>query len=204
MELFSYVVARDYGFAPNPFCNTCTLATCKSQIRSKAQVGDWVIGTGAKKKFNLQGHLIYAMKVSEKMDFNGYWNDKRFFLKRPHMNGSRKQAFGDNIYHMENNIWRQADSHHSNMDGTINYHNLNRDTKHPQVLISNEFYYFGVNHIKIPDSLVEICKSGQGHKRNHDPRLVKRFIQWLEKRFSPGLIGLPLQFEKFERYDGIS
>ena len=51
MKLFSYVVARDYGFAPNPFFSTCTLATCKPKIRRTASVGDWIIGTGSKKKW---------------------------------------------------------------------------------------------------------------------------------------------------------
>jgi hypothetical protein len=57
MRLFSYVVARDYGFAPNPFHRHCTLATCKPGIRARAAVGDWVIGTGAKTKYRLEGHL---------------------------------------------------------------------------------------------------------------------------------------------------
>src|SRR5712671_5339411 len=33
MRLYSYVVARDFGFAPNPFFGVCTLATCKPDIR---------------------------------------------------------------------------------------------------------------------------------------------------------------------------
>ncbi len=65
MKLFTYVVARDYGFAPNPFYGYCTLATCKPQIRSTASIGHWVIGTGVKTKYDLAGHLIYAMKVDE-------------------------------------------------------------------------------------------------------------------------------------------
>lgn len=40
MKLFSYVVAREYGFAPNPFFGWCTLATCKPKIRVTAEVGD--------------------------------------------------------------------------------------------------------------------------------------------------------------------
>lgn len=54
MKLYSYIVARDYGFAPNPFFGICTLATCKQKIRSAANVGDWVIGTGSK-DYNLDG-----------------------------------------------------------------------------------------------------------------------------------------------------
>ena len=44
MNLYSYVITRDYGFAPNPFWNICTLATCKPQIREHALKGDWVAG----------------------------------------------------------------------------------------------------------------------------------------------------------------
>ena len=48
MRLFSYVVARDYGFAPNPFFGVCTLATCKPIVRRVAAIGDWIVGTGSK------------------------------------------------------------------------------------------------------------------------------------------------------------
>jgi hypothetical protein len=34
----------DTGFAPNPFHDFLTLATCKPDIRKKAQIGDWVLG----------------------------------------------------------------------------------------------------------------------------------------------------------------
>ena len=66
-RLYSYIIARDYGFAPNPFYGFCTLATCKPNIRKSASVGDWVIGTGTKKK-NRDGHLVFAMRVTEVTD----------------------------------------------------------------------------------------------------------------------------------------
>lgn len=49
MNYFSYVVARDYGFAPNPFGGICTLATCKQRIRNNANVNDWIFGITKKK-----------------------------------------------------------------------------------------------------------------------------------------------------------
>nr|VFK20813.1 MAG: hypothetical protein BECKLPF1236B_GA0070989_12264 [Candidatus Kentron sp. LPFa] len=98
--LFSYVVARDYGFAPNPFFGVCTLATCKPRIRKAATIGDWVIGTGSKKN-DRQGVLVYVMRVSEAMTFNEYWSDARFLRKIPNLRGSKKQAFGDNIYYRD-------------------------------------------------------------------------------------------------------
>ncbi|MFC0668681.1 hypothetical protein ACFSKY_14665 [Azotobacter chroococcum] len=98
MKLYSYVVARDFGFAPNPFFGFCTLATCKPKIRKHASVGDWVVGTGAKSTYDYKGRLIYAMQVSEVLSFDEYWNDARFILKRPNLKGSLKVMYGDNIY----------------------------------------------------------------------------------------------------------
>jgi hypothetical protein len=117
MRVFSCIVARDYGFAPNPLYGWCTLATCKPRIRAAASIGDWVVGTGAKTKYDLAGHLLYAMQVEEAMEFDAYWNDERFGSKRPALNGSLKQVYGDNIYHRRRGRWIQADSHHSLENG---------------------------------------------------------------------------------------
>ena len=76
-RLYSYIVARDFGFAPNPFYGFCTLATCKPQIRKSAEIGDWIIGTGSKSK-GRDGHIVYAMRVTEAMSFDEYWTDSRF------------------------------------------------------------------------------------------------------------------------------
>ena len=34
---YSYIVARDFGFAPNPFNGVLTLATCKPIVRKGAE-----------------------------------------------------------------------------------------------------------------------------------------------------------------------
>ena len=86
MRLYSYIVARDYGFAPNPFYGTCSLATCKPLIRRKANIDDWVVGTGAADN-GLTGHLVYAMKVTETMTFDDYFADPRFHEKNPNVAG---------------------------------------------------------------------------------------------------------------------
>ena len=98
MRLHSYIVAIDDGFAPNPFYGFCTLATCKPKIRRHAQVGDWMLGTGSKKK-GRQGTLVYAMRVTEKMTYDSYWEDPRFEDKRPDLFKSIRKSRGDNIYH---------------------------------------------------------------------------------------------------------
>jgi hypothetical protein len=76
VKLHSYVVARDYGFAPNPFFGVCTLATCKPGIRKVAQIGDWVVGTGSKKR-KRDKRIVYAMRVTGAITFSQYWTDPR-------------------------------------------------------------------------------------------------------------------------------
>lgn len=80
MRVYSYVVARDFGFAPNPFHSWCTLATCKPEIRKTEQVGDWIIGTGSATK-SRAGRAVYAMRVAEILTFEQYWKDPRFLRK---------------------------------------------------------------------------------------------------------------------------
>ena len=202
MKLFSYVVARDYGFAPNPFFGWCTLATCKPRIRAGAAIGDWVIGTGAKGKYGLVGHLIFAMRVEESCDFDAYWRDSRFSVKKPVLNGSLKQVYGDNIYHRERGKWVQEDSHHSYDRGRPNKHNIERDTSANRVLLSSQFVYFGDGAPEIPrrfrpykPTAEEICCPGQGH-RVLSSRLAEAFEAWLQQHGSWGVQGMPLEFRR--------
>lgn len=205
MRLFSYVVARDYGFAPNPFYGWCTLATCKPRVRLSAAFGDWVIGTGPKTKYDLVGHLIFAMCVEETCDFDTYWNDSRFLPKRPILNGSLKQVYGDNIYHRERGRWKQENSHHTYVGGRSNPHNIARDTSVNRILISRRFVYFGGSAPSIPDRFrpykptgEDICCKGQGH-RVLSAKLAEAFESWLERRGSWGLQGMPFEFKEHER-----
>ncbi len=206
MKLYCYVVARDFGFAPNPFYGICTLATCKPTIRRTAQVGDWVIGTGSK-NYGLQGRLVFAMRVTEVLTFDQYWSDPRFQAKRPTLTGSIKQAFGDNIYHRDpaTQQWQQANSHHSLKDGCPNPANIHNDTKTDRVLLSTEFTYWGGSGPEIPPHLrdytgQDICTSTQGHKSRFDPRLVNAFIAWLNSLSDNGYVGSPSQWSRAHKW----
>ena len=195
-KLYSYVVDRDYGFAPNPFHGFCTLATCKPVIRRVAQVGDWIVGTGSAYR-NRTGHIVFAMRVSETMTFQQYWLDPRFRAKRPNLRGSLKQAFGDNIYHTEPRtaLWLQEDSHHCHEDGTPNPKNIDNDTQTDRVLIGEEFTYWGGTGSRIPEfNGINICKKGPAHKSYFPDHVITAFVEWLcsfkERRFS----GRPLRW----------
>lgn len=204
MKLYSYVVARDFGFAPNPYFGFCTLATCKPKIREHASVGDWIIGTGAKVAYAYSGRLIYAMQVSEILDFDTYWNDPRFVQKRPNLNGSLKVLYGDNVYRRVGSRWIQADSHHSLERGRLNKKNLAWDTGVDRLLVARKFVYWGRSAPVIPKQFrsfgkekVDIC-SGRGHRvfRN---QLPAAFVAWLERQGRWGVQGDPLEFAKHKR-----
>lgn len=206
MQVFSYIVSRDFGFAPNPFGHFCTLSTCKPIIRKNARINDWIIGTGAKGRYQIPGRLIFAMKVSERMTFDEYWGDSRFQYKKPIFHGSLKQCFGDNIYQQsEHGVWQQSHSHHSNPDGSENTHNLRRDTRFPFTLISETFYYFGKQHVEIPEDLVpRVCATRQGQIRVN-VSYSEQLIDWIQSSFEVGIVGDPIEFENgFSHYDGVS
>jgi hypothetical protein len=205
MKLYSYVLARDYGFAPNPFSGWCSLATCKPKVRKGASLGDWIIATGAKTKYNLAGHLMYAMRVDEAIDFTSYWNDARFLAKRPVLNGSLKQLYGDNIYEKRRGRWSQADSHHSYEGGKRNLRNIARDTSVDRVLLSQTFVYFGSEAPVIPKRFrpyrttgEDLCCSGQGH-RVLSAEIARALETWLRQRDEWGLQGMPLEFRNHAR-----
>ena len=202
MRLYSYVVARDYGFAPNPFHGFCTLATCKPVIRKTASVGDWVVGTGSKTR-QRDGRLVYVMRVEEILTYDAYWKDPRFAAKKPNLKGSKKQAFGDNIYHRETATgpWIQENSHHSLADGSPNQRNILNDTQTPNVLVGVEFAYWGGDGPTIPSKFrdfqgYDICRNGRGHKNNFPDALVSAFISWFRSLQEEGATGTPLDWPR--------
>ena len=192
---YSYVITRDYGFAPNPFGQYCTLATCKPVIRRCAKLGDIILGISQKCHGN---NLIYAMMVEEKLTFNQYWNDPRFDYKKPVMNGSIVQMMGDNIYcfDVKNNRWRQLDSHHSLPGGKINDANVENDTQSNAVLISSKFYYFGKTPIILPESLKAITIVRRSH-HCIDSQNAEDIWRFLGQNYAIGLHNEPSLFRKF-------
>jgi hypothetical protein len=199
MTLYSYVIARDFAFAPNPFYGVCTLATCKPKIRAAAVIGDWILATGSKAK-RRDGYLVYAMNVDEILTFDEYWKDPRFRQKRPLLNGSLKQRYGDNIYHRDKSgRWIQENSHHSFPDGTPNPRNIKRDTSTTtRVLLGRKFGYWGRIGPKVPARLrqegTDICSKTQGHKSRFDDRLVQGFLAWMNSLELDGFMGTPTEF----------
>lgn len=200
LRLYSYVVRYDVGFAPNPFHGWCTLATCKQDIRARAGVGDWIVGTGSRAS-GLGDHLVYAMQVQEVMTFDQYWHDPRFQRKRPRFTGSVKAAYGDNIYHRDSTgRWQQEDSRHSLPDGTPNAGHVERDTKSDRVLVSRRFVYYGGRAIRIPERFrngydVDLVHGKPSYRVNFPVRMRDDVIDWVCGDLNMGLQGEPYAWD---------
>jgi hypothetical protein len=199
MGYFSYKIEHDYGLAPNPFGGFCTIAVCKPTIRANKNlhIGDWIFGTGSAKLKNLN-HLIFAMKVEEILLLENYWDDERFQYKKPVVNGSLVQMYGDNFYHKKKSgKWVQENSAHSLEGGKVNKKHLEVDTDGKNVLISKSFYYFGDKAITIPEPFREICNKGRNMKSSSIPVTVAdKFIQWLQAKHEVGIHGDPIDWKK--------
>lgn len=200
MRLYSYVVARDYGFAPNPFGGVCTLATCKPEIRQRAAVGDWVVGLTSVADRSKPG-FVYIMKVDEVLTYDAYWKDFRFQFKKPSRLGSVKQMFGDNIYHQfPQGVWHQADSHHSFEDGAANPRNIANDTQSHGVLVGHCFTYWGSSAIDVPQEFLDYNGHSiylkRGYRSKFPDEFVQAFAAWFESLGAQGYLAPPFRWQR--------
>lgn len=172
LRVYSYVVAHDSGFAPNPFHGMCTLACCKPRVRAKAGVGDIVVGLtrGAE-------CVVYAMWVDEVVTFDDYWSRPEFTSKRP---GTADEAtmVGDNIYEPNGRGgFRQLPSGHSNPDGLEDPDGKARDMSSQNVLVSRRFSYFGRKAAPLPEHLT-FLRIGRNHRSKFSRAEIALVAAW--------------------------
>lgn len=203
MNCFRYKLDHDYGFAPNPFHGILSLATCKSEIRKNKNlhIGDWIIGLGSKAMNNIH-HLVYAMKLEEKITFDQYWNDSRFQCKKAVLNGSLVHLYGDNVYHTDKKTGKviQENCAHSEVDGFVNEGHYKRDIDGKYVLLSSTFYYFGDNAPLIPDEfdyIYEVARSLKYRDLIDDDEKIQKFIDWINDNYEIGIHGDPCNWKEF-------
>jgi len=197
--LYSYKMTNDVGFAPNPFHRVLTLATCKPQIRATKKVGDLIAGFSSK---SLNGddvgreRLVYIMKVTAITDYDSYFRDKRFKLKKA-SRGTEISTRGDNIYYTENGTYKQALTFFHKNDEEIE-HDLGSD----KVLISNEFFYFGQAAIPVDRFGITIPKGQSAYGvKTKDPTKVEALWDYLRKTFKKNIpIGPPHFWRNKEQF----
>jgi hypothetical protein len=191
MRLCSYVVTHDTGFVPNPFWGFCTCAACTPNHKGlRLEPGDWLLGNSSADR-GAERQLIYAMRLSEPaMDFDEYYRDPRFRSKKAR-DKSWKGRCGDNIYYRDDTQrWKQARAfHHTTPE------DKKRDTRYPRVFISDYFFYFGENAPVLDKQFASLVRIGRGCEYHYD-ETVLAFVKWLERRYRPGLHGLPRDREE--------
>jgi hypothetical protein len=184
-KIYSYILKCDSGAAPNPFWGICTLTICKPAIRRTAKICDWIIGTGSKrvkledgKYHDFSSHLVYAMKISNKLTLTEYDSYCRQFMKNKIPKRSDKdwkKKLGDCIYdYSKMGRPRLRKSVHNNK-------NMKRDLGGEFALMSDHFYYFGRKVRPFPGYLKQIVKKTQGHLRIENEEIIRKFIKWISR-----------------------
>lgn len=192
-RVFTYILAVDSGYAPNPFHRWLTLACCKPRIRKRAAVGDWIVGITPA----WHGHkLAYAMRVDDVLPFERYWRDPRFRRKRPRWTDEISvERVGDNCYEpMGDGEFRQRRCCHSHADGREHEGTMTRDLSGVNALVSRHFCYFGATAIELPDDLA-FAIPGRGHRVRFDEDRRRALLAWLT-RLPRGVHGDPSRFVK--------
>jgi hypothetical protein len=159
--LYSYVVQTDYGSAPNPFWDVCTLVICKPKIRRSARVGDWVVGTGPANSplGYIRGMVVYAMRITDKMPMSEYdaWAREHRPEKVPNPRSSDpRRHVGDAIYDFAEDPPRVR-------PGSVHgVYERKHDLRGEYALLSDHFYYFGDQPIALPEELQGLVQRTQG------------------------------------------
>jgi len=178
MRLWSYVIVRDKGLAPNPFWGYCTLALCTPNHQGiNADIGDWILGHSDCRTGN---KLILLMQVDEKKTFDEYYRDPKYEKKKPFIKGTWQERVGDNMYYLNN-----KGEYHQHK---TKYHNTDQERKKDLrysskkiVFISKSFYYFGEKMIPIPKEYKSLIGTSHGCSSKHDERVVKDFLEWIKR-----------------------
>lgn len=134
-----------------------------------------------------------------KITLQEYWEDPRFDYKKPVVNGSLVQMYGDNFYHRDSDTdeWIQENSAHSLDGGIPNPKHIQTDTAGEYALISQNFYYFGDESVLIPEEYRDVCSKGRSMKSHGIPiEVADAFILWVKDNFHKGIHGDPISWNK--------
>ncbi|MGP1666038.1 MAG: hypothetical protein ACTS5I_09050, partial [Rhodanobacter sp.] len=178
-KIFRYVVRYDGGTAPRPYGGVCSLAICKPRIRASAEVGDWIIGFRSRQP----GEVLYAMEVTERLTLGEYWEDMRFRGRRPDAtpkpDNMYRPAAGGELVQVPNDVHVPAQAA--------------KDRSGRNVLLSDRFWYFGRETVPLPNHLMHLVHTTQGHAVhvNRRPDDVHQLRAWLAS-WPIGMLGAPV------------
>lgn len=139
----------------------------------------------------LGNRVVFAMRVNDVVEFEDYWHEARFRIKRPDMRVGGEKAAGDNIYHRgPTGEWQQEWSLHSLRNGEQDWKLTRTDTGGEMVLIGEDFIYWGGDGPPLPDNLQGLIV-GRGYKSTANHEYIPDFIQWSEDQKDRGCLCQP-------------
>ena len=143
LTLYSYVVGWTSDSPRIRSTESAPLATCKPDIRTHRE--DHQLDHRHRFEANdLDGRLVYAMRVTEALRFDEYWRDERFRDKRPISTAAAcRRTATTSTTATRDGEWRQENSHHSLKDGCRIRATVSHDTQTDRILISDHFTYWG-------------------------------------------------------------
>lgn len=190
---------------------------CKPLIRKAAAVGDWIIGV----KSTTVGYplwtliqsndrsstshgddvrLYFAMKVTQIITMEEYddlTRDPAWKVKVPQQGANVMycRTVGDCVYDFKTKSPRQRKCPHIPTEAR-------NDLSGRNVLLSDHFYYFGGNNVRLPAGLQAelftslriktVKKLGRGFRRIDNSKLEKGLGSWLSKEHGGfGVLGPP-------------
>ena len=79
--------------------------------------------------------------------------------------------------------------------------NMEKDLRGMYALVSKQFYYFGNKPIKLPEKLLPIMHTTQGHKSDANQEYIEPFVNWIESLDVPlnKVIGEPQLKKQYSR-----
>ena len=177
MNIYSYILMHDTGFAPCIQNNLLTLGCCKPVIRRSAKIGDYIVAFYGKaqedKRFSHA--LAYIAKVTKVMTY------KQYFI---HHKNRTDCIYDEKLKQLPNDY---HDTEHKK-----------RDLSGFNVLLSTDFIFFG-NSLKYIDEKYLSMIAGRGHKVRHNEKFKKSFpkhFKELKKKHGNGLLGEHIHPEK--------
>lgn len=186
MKIYFYKMVVDNGGAPCVDDGLLSLAICKPIIRKQASIGDCLIGFGGKA---LDGRLIYIAKVTGKYERGAYYRSTHY------------EQRGDCIYRWNGDKLecKENAKYHKNSSGLQHDVGIHPDYDRADVLISNDFRYFGNKETaecldKYKGLSGALEKLGPGHRVNQEAGVKNELFSligetWL--RYGAGVIGSP-------------
>ena len=166
--LYSFLQTIDNGGAPCVTKNLLSLGICKPRIRKHAKVGDLIVSFAAKSmKLKCEKpQILWIAKITKVVTMKNYY--KQF--------PNRKDCIYDDNLNLLNNHFHTCV-------------NIERDLSGENVLLSDDFIFFGKNHIDVDEQFSEVVPKTQGHLSKKNSKNEESFNKYFERFESRKIFG---------------